>query len=99
MPTDIHSLTIPRSSSWLVRPAQERPRSKPIADNILLVMSEQSLINSPDRIPQFVAYSDLPHTKNKIVACTQPRRVAATSVAKRVADEMDGPCFLGIAMA
>ena len=41
------------------------------------------------RIPQFVVYSDLPHTKNKIVACTQPRRVAAMSVAKRVAEEMD----------
>jgi pre-mRNA-splicing factor ATP-dependent RNA helicase DHX15/PRP43 len=42
------------------------------------------------RIPQFVVYSDLPHTKNKLVACTQPRRVAAMSVAKRVADELDG---------
>ncbi|KAK0435476.1 P-loop containing nucleoside triphosphate hydrolase protein, partial [Desarmillaria tabescens] len=41
------------------------------------------------QIPQFVAYSDLPHTKGKLVACTQPRRVAAMSVAKRVADEMD----------
>ena len=42
------------------------------------------------RIPQFVVYSDLPQTKGKIVACTQPRRVAAMSVAKRVAEEMDG---------
>lgn len=42
------------------------------------------------RIPQFVAYSDLPHARGKVVACTQPRRVAAMSVAKRVADEMDG---------
>ena len=41
------------------------------------------------RIPQFVCYSDRPHLKGKIVACTQPRRLAATSVAKRVADEMD----------
>ncbi|KAJ8094490.1 DEAH-box ATP-dependent RNA helicase prp43 [Marasmius tenuissimus] len=41
------------------------------------------------QIPQFVAYSDLPHTKGKLVACTQPRRVAAMSVARRVADEMD----------
>ncbi|KAG1733870.1 P-loop containing nucleoside triphosphate hydrolase protein [Suillus paluster] len=41
------------------------------------------------QIPQFVAYSDLPHTRNKIVACTQTRRVTTTSVAKRVADEMD----------
>jgi len=41
------------------------------------------------RIPQFVCYSDLPHMKNKMIACTQPRRVAAMSVAKRVADELD----------
>ncbi|KAF9650365.1 P-loop containing nucleoside triphosphate hydrolase protein [Thelephora ganbajun] len=41
------------------------------------------------QIPQFVCYSDLPHAKGKLVACTQPRRVAAMSVAKRVADEMD----------
>ena len=46
------------------------------------------------RIPQFVAYSDLPHTKGKMIACTQPRRVAAMSVAKRVADEMDGESIL-----
>ncbi|KAH8112475.1 P-loop containing nucleoside triphosphate hydrolase protein [Phellopilus nigrolimitatus] len=41
------------------------------------------------KIPQFVAYSDLPHTKGKMIACTQPRRVAVMSIAKRVADEMD----------
>jgi pre-mRNA-splicing factor ATP-dependent RNA helicase DHX15/PRP43 len=41
------------------------------------------------QIPQFVLYDDLPQYCNKMVACTQPRRVAAMSVAQRVAQEMD----------
>lgn len=44
------------------------------------------------RIPQFACYSDLPHLRRKRIACTQPRRVAAMSVAKRVAEEMDVQC-------
>ncbi|CUA75785.1 pre-mRNA-splicing factor ATP-dependent RNA helicase DHX15/PRP43 [Rhizoctonia solani] len=43
------------------------------------------------QIPQFVAYTDIPHARGKLIACTQPRRVAAMSVAKRVAEEMDVP--------
>lgn len=41
------------------------------------------------QIPQFVLYDDLPQMQRKLVACTQPRRVAAMSVAQRVAAEMD----------
>ncbi|KAL8296645.1 hypothetical protein RB597_005970 [Gaeumannomyces tritici] len=41
------------------------------------------------QIPQYVLYDELPQLNNKMVACTQPRRVAATSVAQRVADELD----------
>ncbi|KAH7914909.1 P-loop containing nucleoside triphosphate hydrolase protein [Hygrophoropsis aurantiaca] len=57
--------------------------------NQIIVMVGETGSGKTTQIPQFVAYSDLPHTRNKLVACTQPRRVAAMSVAKRVADEMD----------
>ncbi|KAH7886626.1 P-loop containing nucleoside triphosphate hydrolase protein [Phlebopus sp. FC_14] len=57
--------------------------------NQIIVMVGETGSGKTTQIPQFVAFSDLPHTKGKIVACTQPRRVAAMSVAKRVADEMD----------
>ncbi|KAF7304792.1 p-loop containing nucleoside triphosphate hydrolase protein [Mycena kentingensis (nom. inval.)] len=57
--------------------------------NQIIVMVGETGSGKTTQIPQFVAYSDLPHARGKLVACTQPRRVAAMSVAKRVADEMD----------
>ncbi|KAJ7632521.1 P-loop containing nucleoside triphosphate hydrolase protein [Roridomyces roridus] len=62
---------------------------KVFTDNQIIVMVGETGSGKTTQIPQFVVYSDLPHTKGKLVACTQPRRVAAMSVAKRVADEMD----------
>ncbi|KIL59147.1 hypothetical protein M378DRAFT_38787, partial [Amanita muscaria Koide BX008] len=59
------------------------------SENQIIVMVGETGTGKTTQIPQFVAYSDLPHTNRKLVACTQPRRVAAMSVAKRVADEMD----------
>ncbi|KAG2112206.1 P-loop containing nucleoside triphosphate hydrolase protein, partial [Suillus discolor] len=55
----------------------------------IIIMVGETGSGKTTQIPQFVAYSDLPHTKYKIVACTQTRRVATTAVAERVADEMD----------
>ncbi|KAJ3853884.1 P-loop containing nucleoside triphosphate hydrolase protein [Lentinula lateritia] len=57
--------------------------------NQIIVMVGETGAGKTTQIPQFVTYSDLPHTSGKLVACTQPRRVAAMSVAQRVADEMD----------
>jgi HrpA-like RNA helicase len=46
------------------------------------------------QIPQFMVEGG--YTKaGKLVACTQPRRVAAMSVAKRVADEVHLFFFFG----
>ncbi|KAH9458984.1 hypothetical protein MJO28_010337 [Puccinia striiformis f. sp. tritici] len=54
-----------------------------------VVMEGETGSGKTTQIPQYAVYGDLPHMKNKQIACTQPRRVAAMSVAKRVADEMD----------
>ena len=54
------------------------------------------LLGKTTQIPQWcVEYvrQNSPVGSRKGVACTQPRRVAAMSVAQRVADEMD--CILG----
>ncbi|GAA5864209.1 hypothetical protein JCM8547_001293 [Rhodosporidiobolus lusitaniae] len=64
---------------------------KMFQENQFTVLSGETGSGKTTQIPQYVAYSDLPHLRRPglQVACTQPRRVAAMSVAKRVADEMD----------
>lgn len=65
----------------------------------IMVMIGETGSGKTTQIPQFVAMSDLQFNKPvktsdgvvapRMIACTQPRRVAAMSVAKRVAEEMD----------
>ena len=58
-----------------------------IKEHQVLVLVGETGSGKTTQIPQFVLDSGL--RGNKKVACTQPRRVAAMSVAKRVSDELD----------
>ncbi|KAI9339719.1 P-loop containing nucleoside triphosphate hydrolase protein [Pilaira anomala] len=60
-----------------------------VHSNQFVVLVGETGSGKTTQIPQFLAYDELPHLKGKMIACTQPRRVAAMSVAQRVADEMD----------
>ncbi|CAG8461936.1 46_t:CDS:2 [Acaulospora morrowiae] len=60
-----------------------------VHNNQFVVFVGETGSGKTTQIPQFLCYDVLPHLKKKQIACTQPRRVAAMSVAQRVADEMD----------
>lgn len=69
--------------------AQRKEFLEMVHNNQFVVLVGETGSGKTTQIPQFLAYDELPHLKGKMIACTQPRRVAAMSVAQRVADEMD----------
>ncbi|KAL1914768.1 uncharacterized protein VTP21DRAFT_8026 [Calcarisporiella thermophila] len=60
-----------------------------VHSNQFVVLVGETGSGKTTQIPQFLLWDELPHLKGKMIACTQPRRVAAMSVAQRVADELD----------
>ena len=61
---------------------------KTVRENQIVVLVGETGSGKTTQIPQFMVESGI-CTGKQLVGCTQPRRVAAISVAQRVADEMD----------
>ncbi|KAI5078645.1 hypothetical protein GOP47_0006316 [Adiantum capillus-veneris] len=59
-----------------------------LAKNQTMILVGETGSGKTTQIPQFVVEAGYT-TNRKQIACTQPRRVAAMSVSRRVADEMD----------
>ena len=60
---------------------------KNVEENQVVIVEGETGSGKTTQIPQFLVNAGF--GKGKVIACTQPRRVAAMSVAQRVADEMD----------
>ena len=62
-----------------------------VSKNQIVVVEGETGSGKTTQIPQFLVEAGYAEQGTSVVACTQPRRVAATSIASRVADEMDVP--------
>ena len=65
---------------------------KKMADNQILIVVGETGSGKTTQLTQYIAEAGFTTAgRGKMIACTQPRRVAATSVAKRVAKEFGCP--------
>ncbi|KAJ2617032.1 DEAH-box ATP-dependent RNA helicase prp43 [Coemansia sp. RSA 1365] len=60
-----------------------------VHNNQFVVLVGETGSGKTTQIPQYMILDMLPQLEGRMVACTQPRRVAAMSVAQRVAEEVD----------
>ena len=58
-----------------------------VRNHQIVIVQGETGSGKTTQIPQFVLFSEI--RKGKSIVCTQPRRVAAMSVAKRVSEELD----------
>ncbi|CAK9439373.1 uncharacterized protein LODBEIA_P35260 [Lodderomyces beijingensis] len=61
---------------------------KIVSQNQVLIVVGETGSGKTTQLPQYLYHAGYSHNDTKIIGCTQPRRVAATSVAQRVAQEM-----------
>lgn len=60
-----------------------------VKENQIVIVEGETGSGKTTQIPQFILEAGVAKQGRKCIACTQPRRVAATSIAARVAEEMD----------
>ncbi|KAI8444418.1 adenosinetriphosphatase [Phakopsora pachyrhizi] len=83
--------TLKQQRQYLPAFACREPLLKQIRENQVTIVIGETGSGKTTQLGQFLHEEG--YTKNGIIGCTQPRRVAAMSVAKRVSEEME--CTLG----
>jgi ATP-dependent RNA helicase DHX8/PRP22 len=94
MPTLFERLNARSESQWATQLPVYKHRSRivqAVTDNQVIVITSDTGSGKTTQIPQFLAASE--QFKDQRIIITQPRRVAATSVARRVSEEVG--CVLG----